>query len=785
MRRIMLAVMLAAVLPACGFLPKAPVATGSLAELIDVERAAVLRDSVCSQVSSYDRTGSNNDGFDGKYSYLRKEGNDLVIFDAQGPGCIYRLWSADPLDGWVKFYFDGEAAPRLQAAHFRDLFTGAIYPFVPPLSQHVLGGWCSYLPIPFARSLKIVAGGPVNFLQITWQRFPSADGVKTFDPKYTPEERRQLERVKEAWSHPGTPPLPHPPSTRTKRVSLNIAPGRTGTLAKLAGAGLVRELRLSLSSSDVKIGRKALLLMTVDGQAAPSIYSPVGDFFLDPYGDGACASMLAGKAKDGYYAFWAMPYAAGATIRVRNESSRPLSLTATVCYQPVKALPAGMGRFFAWWHRQNPTVMDQGFSILQACGRGQWCGVSHAMQNESIGIGFLEGDEMLWVDGRDCADYHGTGTEDYFNGGWYFGATGSAPLYGCGRLEARGVVHAFRLHLTDLVPFQRMARIEIEHGPVNSWPSDYAGVTYWYAEPGTTHAFAPTPMPERLSRPEPRRNVTEAETCLDPISGGTIVDDSDLSGCLSAGRGVATAVGAIGESFTLQVDAPADGRYCLDLGFVAGPGRGIARVALDGQPLGEAIDTYAPVDRGTALTRLGLTTPLARGPHRITVTAAGSNPASRGATLLLDYLRWRDDAFYEAEELPVTAVVDGALSVKSYVNTSGFYPEAPLNNVKLRWFQPTGPAPALTLRLPVLKSGRTRIVAHLYRFAQSGIARFSVDGVQSPVIFDGYYEWISFGEVDLGEWDLVAGDHALTIQVIGKNAKASGNAFAVDWITVR
>jgi len=152
----------------------APIATGDLSELIDVERAAYLRDSVCTQVSSYDRTGSNNDGFDGKYSFIRKEGENLVIFDAEGPGCIYRLWSADPLDGWVKFYFDGEETPRLQLEHFRDLFTGTVYPFIPPLSQHFIGGWCSYLPIPFTKSLKIVAGGPVQFYQITWQRFGAA-----------------------------------------------------------------------------------------------------------------------------------------------------------------------------------------------------------------------------------------------------------------------------------------------------------------------------------------------------------------------------------------------------------------------------------------------------------------------------------------------------------------------------------------------------------------------------------------------------------------------------------
>ena len=36
------------------------------------------------------------------------------------------------------------------------------------------------------------------------------------------------------------------------------------------------------------------------------------------------------------------------------------------------------------------------------------------------GSAFLEGDEMIYVDGEKEAAIKGTGTEDYFNSGWYF-----------------------------------------------------------------------------------------------------------------------------------------------------------------------------------------------------------------------------------------------------------------------------------------------------------------------------------------------------------------------------
>ena len=44
--------------------------------------------SYVEQFSSYDRTGGNDDGFAGTYSFLRKEGDKLVIAEMEGPGAV-------------------------------------------------------------------------------------------------------------------------------------------------------------------------------------------------------------------------------------------------------------------------------------------------------------------------------------------------------------------------------------------------------------------------------------------------------------------------------------------------------------------------------------------------------------------------------------------------------------------------------------------------------------------------------------------------------------------------
>jgi hypothetical protein len=697
---------------------------------------------------------------------------------------LYRLWSADPKGGWVKFYFDGEEQPRLEFQPFSDMFTDKVYPFVPPVSQNILGGWCSFVPIPFEKSLKIVAGGPVEFLQITWHKFPSADGVKTFDPNYSQENRQKLVQVRKAFRSLGQPPSPLPATAKEKSGTITIASGKTGDIIKLGGTGVIRAIHLKPECADTKFGRKALLMMNVDGQKDPNIYSPINDFFLDPFGGEKCQSLLIGKDNDTYYSYWVMPYASGAAIKLQNDSPSPVKLTYDIVYEPMKKLPDGMGRFFAWWHRQFPTVEGQPFTMLEATGKGQFCGVSHAMQDERVGIGYLEGDEMMWIDDRDNTTYNGTGTEDYFCGGWYFGdkPIDSTPFYGCGVRTDWGRCHAYRLQITDLVPFQQKAKIVIEHGPMNNWNSDYAGVTYWYAAPGTTHSFKPVGMPDRLIRRWPKPETTEAESLFDPKSGGRIATDYNEGFCLSSGKGVSTAHGKIGESFSMLADMPDSGVYYIYTDIIKGPAMGIAQVAVDGQPVGQKVDAYAKrADQGDTILApilVGGTQTLAKGQHKITVTATGKNDASASARVLLDSLVVRPELFYEAEGMQVTGIKGGSQSII----TRG--PE--VSNSQILNFVPDGPGATMTLHVPALTSGTYRMTVRLRKDWNAGNAKFAVDGRPNGPEYEGYDEWGRAFDVTLGPMDLTAGDHRLTVEATGKDPKSKGTVIGIDtvWLSV-
>ncbi len=138
--------------------------TGSLRELYDDTLLPRLRPGVkAASFSSYDRTGGNNDGFSGMYSKLREEDGDSVIAEMEGPGCIYRFWTTHAVGEepgllerkgeHIRIYLDGESAPALDVP-LESLFNNSLERFPNPLAGQGIGGFYSYIPIPYQKSCK-------------------------------------------------------------------------------------------------------------------------------------------------------------------------------------------------------------------------------------------------------------------------------------------------------------------------------------------------------------------------------------------------------------------------------------------------------------------------------------------------------------------------------------------------------------------------------------------------------------------------------------------------------
>ncbi|MEP6728438.1 MAG: DUF2961 domain-containing protein, partial [Bacteroidota bacterium] len=100
---------------------------------------------------------------------------------------------------------------------------------------------------------------------------------------------------------------------------------------------------------------------------------------------------------------------------------------------------------------------------------------------------FFEGDDSTVVDGT--MRMHGTGSEDYFNGGWYalsdrWDGKLSLPLSGCLDYSLPySRTGAYRFYLSDKISFEKSIFHSIEHGPSgNKVPVDYTSLGFYYAD---------------------------------------------------------------------------------------------------------------------------------------------------------------------------------------------------------------------------------------------------------------------------------------------------------------
>ena len=188
----------------------------------------------------------------------------------------------------------------------------------------------------------------------------------------------------------------------------------------------------------------------------------------------------------------------GAKVELYNGSQVPIeSADASVTSAPGQRCarpwsPNGDAGHFHATARAGETTPDRDWTFLDTSGRGKFVGVSHTMRGhrETGNIrGYLEGDERVYVDGSRTPQMHGTGSEDFYEGGWYFNrGPFSAPTNGNSGAETRAFGcaqqcdSAYRLMIGDAVPFARSLRFGIEHGQQNDEAAEYGSTAFSYRQ---------------------------------------------------------------------------------------------------------------------------------------------------------------------------------------------------------------------------------------------------------------------------------------------------------------
>jgi hypothetical protein len=429
--------------------------------------------------------------------------------------------------------------------------------------------------------------------------------------------------------------------------ALHLKPGETVTLFSHEGAGCVHRFWVTIAPREnVAVESEAILRMYWDGDENPSVECPIGAFFGVGFGEQKdFISMPLDETSGGYNCYWPMPFHKSARWTLTNLSGRRIdAFYYNIDYTALDSLPADTRHFHAQFRRENPTTPGRNYTILETEGAGHYVGTALFMAGKALY--FLEGNEMVYIDGGSVPAIEGTGTEDYFSSGWYFDrGVYSAPYHGVViKDEARSRISAYRWHIEDAIPFTKSIRFTIEHGTGNSVTADYSSVAYYYlAGPSP----APYPLPSDLlpSRIAPMTafsipGAVEAEdlaSSAKATSGGVWDQDMgqwEYGEAWSRRHALFWQAEQPRASLTVGLPCPAAGRYEVVARMVAGPGCGVVRFSLGGVPLGGDIDLYAPVvtPREVPLGTLGL----GAGANPLVVTVAGRNASSRSDLVGID-----------------------------------------------------------------------------------------------------------------------------------------------------
>jgi hypothetical protein len=331
-------------------------------------------------------------------------------------------------------------------------------------------------------------------------------------------------------------------STGGNRDAWQIPVGETAVLADIAGAGSVTHIWFTIASQDRYHLRHLVLRMYWDGEQAPSVECPVGDFFNIGHALAASSAAMplttvaptdSERKLGGNMAmncYFQMPFAAGARVTVTNEGTEPVqSMYFYVDYEEYDRLPDDVLRFHAQWRRENPTrgtrgdltaqgvnywtLMDvpnvdgqENYVILEAAGAGHYVGcnlsVDHIDPTPDGLTWWGEGDDMMFIDGESTPSMVGTGSEDYLCHAW--GMHPKAYPYAGTSVHEHDPDHpgrhkctSYRFHVEDPVVFSRSLKVTIEHGHANLQSNDYCSTAYWYQ----TEPHAPFPaLPDAVAR---------------------------------------------------------------------------------------------------------------------------------------------------------------------------------------------------------------------------------------------------------------------------------------------
>ncbi len=813
----------------------APITTATLLrEMADLERLASLPAPAYRtvQFSSFDRRSTNrdaagwfanDDGFGGEpvpafLGVLRApdaSGAGLYLLaEVDGPGAIVRGWSAG-MGGTLRVFLDGAEEP---------LYEGDAYGFLARRSEHLramsaASAWlgrdpfvqqdADYLPIPFARGLRVTWEGSLNevhFYHLQVRRYEAGAQVETFSAEGLAESVQAWLAERAAGEDAA--------AAGAETWEIALAPGETAE--KTVGGGAAGEIAwfaLNLSGEDRAAAlRGTLLTIHYDGAQEPQVEAPAGDFFGSGVGLNPFEAVPMTVRRDGTMVCrFPMPYEREARVRLENLSGRAVSGRAEIATRP-RPWDERSLTFRARWRVDHELRAQAGAApcdlpYLVAIGEGRLVGGACMLMNplpapERSGNWWGEGDEKILIDGESAPSTFGTGSEDFYNYSWSRIDLFDHPY--CGQpLDSGpgncGYVSNHRFLILDDIPFTRSAAFFVElwsHVPVE--PLSYGRIAWWYARPGAIDDHRRLQPRELVvpAIPKWRAGVWSKEgeatrrpavELLPEASAGDVgAEESALSrgGPLLSWSGAGAA-----ERLALEVAAPEVGLYALTLTALVRHDGPLVSARLGGQILQHEGEQVVVLRTPGSPRLLGFgfdPVPLRAGTHRLEIEIVVPGQA------LFEYVQLRKSGgpprvvpgALEAEGLLVVGASPGLEHERQGMPGDRWSGGAHL------WVKATKPGDLIELRVPTSGSGHYRVKLGLTKSWDYGTIAILLDGHRVKEDLDLFNDAARASdlapELDLGVHFL--GEALLLgLQAAGHNERAEAPFyyFGVDYVLLQ
>ena len=805
-------------------------------QMLDLEHIALLPTpgEKGAEWSAWDRASRYNETT-GTYSnwganadwtgYIEQVGGTdrYLIADMEGPGVIWRIWSADPKGGIIEFVIDSDDDDpqtawndRTFSKNYSSLFTGqdSFFNF-PGLSFIVSQGKNTYQPITFNKSCKVYirnTGNPLNcYYQITYSKLPEGAEVESTTGTLTSEQRAALTRVSDYFLQTGNNPNDLSGAITTINDSVTVPAGGKSTVLDQSGEGAVAQFKVKLGSGIENMNSAELMQMlkelTVsmywDGETSPSVWAPLCDFFGDSTGAEYFKTLPMGfTVDDEFYCYIYMPFGNGAKIVIGNDGTEARNLEVNAVVVPLKGDPADYGRFHAKWHRgfyDERSDRYPDYNVLRVNGTGRFLGFSlhvykttHSTVSDGPEYWWGEGDEKFYVDGETFPSSFGTGSEDYFGYAWcdpgYFQSPHQAqPITAEGGVHGKGHKANVRFQLNDNVPF-----FESFDGYIEKYYKDntnYGITSYWYLEEGGVDTYPVLDLDTRTNYYEPKSSnknmIFEGESMsFSNTVGETLNQDMTFVSAFNSWSNNRQLLwwelteNPVGESitFTFNTKEAASGNLIMKVGKAAD--FGIHKFYLDGQPIGRETDSYNQKLTHSGGIVLGQVN-LDRGAHTFEVEITGKNSASTGYLFGLDALvidpTPPTDGLIEGEEMEVLRLTAGSANLQAMGVGSGTWESAGTYSKLAQLWWTTARAGNLALdgeldlALDLAEPVNSEMILYCTKANDYGIFQAYIDGVEVGEPFNLYDgNVVRSGPISLGGVELSAGRHVLTFKAVGR-----------------